>query len=195
MTYRETTTKLNGLRGQITAIRAEMRQLQQQIEPDEVADHVFHIENGQTSLSQLFGVHRQLVVIHNMGAGCAYCTMWADGYNGLYEHIADRAAFVLVSPDAPDKQRKFATSRGWRFPMVSDSKSEFAQAMGYAAPDGRPMPGISVFQMDGKRIQRVSDTGKGPYDDFCPAWHLFDLLPDGAAGWQPKLKYPAGHAA
>ena len=31
-----------------------------------------------------------LVVIHNMGASCAYCTLWGDGFNGVYEHLANK---------------------------------------------------------------------------------------------------------
>lgn len=195
MRYQETTKKLATMRNQITELRAEMRKIQQEVEPEEVADHVFRTADGEVALSKLFGAKRQLFIIHNMGAGCAYCTMWADGYNGLYEHIADRAAFVVASPDKPEQQLKFATSRSWRFPMVSDTGSVFARSMGYTSAEGKPTPGISAFQKDGKRILRVSDTIEGPYDDFCAAWHMFDMLPDGAARWQPKLKYQREKAA
>src|SRR5213595_1729644 len=40
--------------------------------------------NSQDRLSELFGKHEDLILIHNMGAGCMYCTMWADGLNGLF---------------------------------------------------------------------------------------------------------------
>ena len=189
MTYRETTDQLNTLRGRIAEIRTEMRNLQREAEPEVVTDHALESGAGPVRLSQLFGKHRDLMIIHNMGRSCAYCTMWADGYNGLYDHIADRAAFVLVSPDAPDVQQRFAQSRGWRFPMLSDPASGFAGAMGYVGTNGRPQPGISVFQQQAGRIVRVSDVAKGPYDDFCSAWHLFDLLPQGADGWSPKFGY------
>lgn len=195
MKYRDGTKKLAAIRGKIAALRSEMRKTQAQLKPEVVADHVFRTDEGEVSLSELFGTKAQLFVIHNMGAGCSYCTLWADGYNGLYEHLADRAAFVVASPDAPAKQSKFATSRGWRFPMISDGGAAFACLMGYASEDGKPKPGISVFQKTGKRIVRVSDTAGGPYDDFCAAWHLFDMLPEGAKSWQPKLKYARETAA
>jgi peroxiredoxin len=38
---------------------------------------------------------------------------------GIYNHLADRAAVVVVSPDPPEVQQRFAQSRGWKFPMVS----------------------------------------------------------------------------
>ena len=40
-----------------------------------------------------------------MGRGCSYCTLWADGFNGLRHHFEDRAAFVVVSPDTPEQQK------------------------------------------------------------------------------------------
>ena len=189
MKYRVANEKISALRGQIGAIRAEMRDVQEQTEPERVEDHVFESGTGAVSLSALFGPKDDLVVIHNMGADCAYCTLWADGYNGLYPHIADRAAFVIASPDAPERQKQFAQSRGWRFPMVSDVSSAFAVRMGYAAPDGRCRPGISVFQRRADGLFRVTDTSSCPHDDFCAIWHLFDLLPGGASAWGPKLGY------
>jgi len=48
---------------------------------------------------------------------------------------------------------------------------------------------VSVFRKSGQRICRVSDTGFQPGDDFCAIWHFFDLLPEGANGWQPQYKY------
>lgn len=194
MKYTAANARLKELRSQVMALRAEMRKTQSEIEGEPVADHVLLTGEGEVRLSQLFGAKKQLIVIHNMGTTCAYCTMWADGYNGIYDHLADRAAFLVVSPDAPAQQRQFAQSRGWRFPMASDPGMKFAAAMGYVG-EGRPQPGISVFERAGAGIVRVSDTTEGPYDDFCAAWHLFDLIPEGAAGWQPKFKYLAGTRA
>ena len=139
-------------------------------------------------LSELFGDKDTLFVIHNMGSGCPYCTLWADGFNGVFDHLRNRAAFVVSSPDAPDKQRKFASGRGWRFPIVSHQGTTFAADMGYMA-EGRPAPGVSVFKRKGDKIVRVADTSFGPGDDFAGIWHLFDLLPEGVDGWSPRFSY------
>jgi predicted dithiol-disulfide oxidoreductase (DUF899 family) len=128
-------------------------------------------------------------VIHNMGSSCAYCTLWADGFNGIYDHIASRAAFVISSPDRPEVQQKFAASRNWRFPMVSHSETSFAADMGYRAGGGGWLPGVTTFRKDGARILRISDRSCSPGDDFCVLWHLFDLLPEGAADWVPRYRY------
>jgi predicted dithiol-disulfide oxidoreductase (DUF899 family) len=112
--------------------------------------------------------------------------LWHYLFEGPF---ADRAAFVIASPDPPDVQRSFAESRSWRFPMVSHQGSSFAADMGYRSASGGWLPGVSVFRRDGDCIVRVADTGFEPADDFCALWHLFDLLPEGAADWQPKFAY------
>ena len=188
--YAQTRGELAGMRAQITEIRDRMRKLQRAITPQPVTDYRFSTVDGERTLASLFGDKNDLVVIHNMGKSCSYCTLWADGYNGLYPHLANRAAFVLTSPDAPEVQQAFAASRGWRFPMVSHQGTSFAADMGYKTPNGGWNPGVSAFQRNGKSIVRVSDTVLGPYDDFCAAWHLFDLFPEGSNNWAPKFQYP-----
>ena len=189
MTYRDTTGQLAGYRKQIDALRVKMRELQANVEPEEVADYALTGRDGPVKLSELFGDKDTLIVIHNMGKTCPACTMWADGYNGLLPHLQSRAAFVITSPDDPETQAAFAASRGWRFRMVSHRGSDFAAAMGYRSEQGGWLPGISVFQRDGDRIVRVSDQRLGPGDDFCSVYHFLDMIPEGAAGWRPKFAY------
>jgi predicted dithiol-disulfide oxidoreductase (DUF899 family) len=189
MTYRDTAEQLASWREQIAELRKKMREAQASVEPESVREYEFATKEGPKRLSQLFAGKRDLFVIHNMGRSCPSCTLWADGFNGIYPHIADRAAFVIASPDSPDVQQSFAASRGWRFPMVSHQGSSFAADMGYRSTNGGWLPGVSVFRFDGDRIVRVADTGFEPSDDFCALWHLFDLLPEGAAGWEPKFGY------
>lgn len=191
MKYSEGTRRLGEYRRRIVALREKMRRVQKGLEPQPVEDYTFASVRGEVRLSQLFGVKKELFVIHNMGSSCPYCTLWADGYNGLYEHLASRAAFVIASPDPPDIQRRFARSRGWRFPMVSHRGTTFAEDMGYRSQTGRWLPGLSVFRRERDRILRLSDAGSEPGDDFCALWHVLDLLPEGPAGWQPKFRYVA----
>jgi len=189
MSYRSTAKKLESYRRQIAGLREKMRALQAAVEPEPVQDYEFATPDGTVWLSRLFGRKDDLIVIHNMGSSCPYCTLLADGFNGLYDHLANRAAFALSSPDTPAVQTRFAESRGWRFPMVSHKGTSFAADMGYRSQDGGWLPGISVFRREPTRILRVSDTGFCPGDNFCALWHIFDLLPDGAEGWQPKYCY------
>ncbi|MBU6419996.1 MAG: DUF899 family protein [Proteobacteria bacterium] len=188
MAYRDTVVQLNEYRAQITGLRGQMRALQSGIEPETVPDYAFMGQGGAVRLSELFGDKQDLFVIHNMGRGCVYCTMWADGFNGVLPHLENRAAFAVSSPDAPEVQKEFADSRGWRFKMISHQNTDFAADMGYKTERGF-MPGVSVFRKDGGQIMRVSDTGLGPDDDFCAVWHFLDMLPAGADGWRPRYAY------
>jgi predicted dithiol-disulfide oxidoreductase (DUF899 family) len=188
MKYRDSVVRLNDYRRQIAAIRSEMRALQAAIEPEEVENYRFETTDGPLSLSGLFDDKPDLFVIHNMGRACVYCTLWADGFNGVLPHLENRAAFVVTSPDDPATQREFAASRGWRFRMASHAGNSFAADMGYRTAE-RFLPGVSVFRKEAERILRVSDTQLGPDDDFCAVWHFFDLLPAGPDGWRPRYAY------
>jgi predicted dithiol-disulfide oxidoreductase (DUF899 family) len=179
MKYVDVNAKLADYRQQIATIRERMRETLAAVEPQEVKDYELAGRDGPVRLSQLFGEHEDLILIHNMGVSCSYCTLWADGYNGIHQHVVQRAGFAVSSPDAPGVQRRFAESRGWRFPMVSHAGSTFAADMGYVSTKGGWMPGVSVFRRDGDTLLRVSDTGFSPGDDFCTLWHFFDLLPGG----------------
>jgi predicted dithiol-disulfide oxidoreductase (DUF899 family) len=151
-------------------------------------------------LSELFGTKDDLIVVHNMGASCAYCTTWADGFNGVVKHLEDRAAFVVVSPDPPERQAEFAASRGWRFRMVSCAGTTFAADMGYAQEkDGKTwyMPGYSTFRRDPDgSIRRVGRDFFGPGDRYLSIFHMFEMLEGGTGDWYARHSYekaePAG---
>jgi predicted dithiol-disulfide oxidoreductase (DUF899 family) len=189
MNYRDSARAIAAYRQQIAEIRREMQAIQQAVEPEAVADYAFATISGTTRLSDLFGGERDLIVIHNMGKSCPNCTLWADGFNGIHDHLASRAAFVVCSPDTPDVQRAFAVSRGWRFPMVSHHETTFAADMGYRGSKGGWLPGVSVFRREADRIERVADTQFQPNDDFCAMWHFLDLLPGGQGDWKPRFAY------
>jgi predicted dithiol-disulfide oxidoreductase (DUF899 family) len=189
MTDPQLAARIATLRARLTEVRGELRAALAEAAALEVEDYVFATTAGPVALSALFAGKRDLFVIHNMGVACLNCTLWADGFNGLYPHLADRAGFVLTSPDPPARQQAFAASRGWRFPMVSHAGTSFAADMGFVGTEGGWRPGVSVFRMDAGRIRRVAATPFAPRDDFCALWHFLDLLPDGPAGWQPKLSY------
>jgi predicted dithiol-disulfide oxidoreductase (DUF899 family) len=190
MKDRETAAKLAVYRSRIAELRRELRAVRAAAEPEEVIDYVFATPGEPVRLSALFGAKHDLILIHNMGSACPYCTLWADGFNGIYHHLVERAAFVVSSPDPPQLQRAFAEERGWRFAMVSHAGTTFAADMGYRSETGRWLPGLSAFRKEGGRILRVSDAPADVGDDFCALWHIFDLLPGGYEGFRPKIRYP-----
>jgi predicted dithiol-disulfide oxidoreductase (DUF899 family) len=158
--------------------------------PEEVEDYALRGPGDRTvKLSELFGNHDELIVVHNMGKQCPYCTMWADGFNGVLHHLEDRAGFVVVSPDDPETQREFASSRNWKFKLFSAAGSSFIKDMGFESDKGEYWPGFSTFFKKEGSILRAAKDSFGPRDEYCSVWHLFDLLPRGAGVWQPKFKY------
>jgi predicted dithiol-disulfide oxidoreductase (DUF899 family) len=191
MKYTEVSGKLADYRRQINDIREKMRNTLATVEPQPVKDYAFATSEGSVRLSELFGDHEDLILIHNMGASCPACTLWADGYNGIHQYVVRRAGFAVSSPDRPAVQKRFAEARGWRFPMVSHADSSFAADMGYVSTNGGWLPGVSVFRRNGEGIVRVSDTGFSPGDDYCTLWHFFDLLPGGIGDWPAVARTPS----
>jgi predicted dithiol-disulfide oxidoreductase (DUF899 family) len=187
----KTDRAIDDLEYQLQDIKQKVAELRRQRPPEAVRDYQLLDSAGtRTPLSSLFGDHRSLILVHNMGRNCSYCTMWADGFSGLLPHLASRAAFVLTSPDTPQAQKEFAQTRGWTFPMYSAAGTSFIADMGFDDEKDGLMPGVSVFTKEGDDVlYRVGRVEFGPGDNFCAVWHFFDLLPEGIDGWQPRLSY------
>ncbi len=181
--------KIDDLEEKLINQHQELVNLKKQLPREDVADYELMGLNGAVKLSALFGDKKDLIIIHNMGSSCPYCTLWADGFNGVLNHIKDRAACALVSPDSPDLQNNFAESRGWKFDVYTGEGSSFIQDMGYQEGEDF-QPGVSTFykENDGS-IYRVAKAPFGPFDPFCGVWHLFTLLADGVNDWGPQYKY------
>ena len=183
--------QVEALEKEILQKKQQLAELRHQLEPEPIRDYPFKDWNGKTVLlSDLFGAKDEMILVHNMGKRCPYCTMWADGFNGLRHHLSDRAAFLVVSPDEPEIQKAFAQGRDWRFPMVSCAETTFAKDLKFMDDKGAYWPGVSALYKspDGK-IFRSAYTFFGPSDDFCSTWHFFDLLKNRANDWHPQYEY------
>ena len=184
------TDEIHDVENQILNLREKLAQLRAKLE-EKVEDYELEEWNGPTVLSELFQEKQDLLVIHNMGAGCRFCTLWADGLNGLYDHLSNRAAVALVTPDEIDSAMQFAEGRHWRFHIVSDPNRTFSERMGYWNPvEKSAYPGVSAFRkLEDGTIIRTGTASFGEHDDFCAIWHLFGLLKDGVNGWEPQYHY------
>lgn len=176
---------------QLQALRQKMQGLQRQLAGKTVSDYTLaDLEGNPVQLSELFGDKKDLIVIHNMGRNCPYCTLWADGFNGIRHHLEDRASLVLVSADDSSTAADFAKSRGWSFRVLSSNGGPFSKDMLMESDKGAPWPGISTFCLeDDTNIRRISYAYFGPGDDFCSLWHIFAMLKNGTDGWEPKVAY------
>lgn len=167
--------------GQLAALR--------RAEPEvEVADYPFRTLEGETSLSGLFSGRPRLLAIHNMGQGCRYCTLWADGINGILEHLEDVMAVALVSKDPPEVQRRIALDRGWRFRMASHGGGAYMVEQCALGEHGN-FPGAAVYERRDGKILRRGRTAFGPGDLYSPLWHFLALAGLGAEDWTPQFHY------
>jgi predicted dithiol-disulfide oxidoreductase (DUF899 family) len=185
------TEELKKLEAEMSVLRERVNEARRHAGAMKVQDYTLKTtDGGQVKLSELFGGKKDLILIHNMGKKCPYCTLWADGFVGFTAHANNRAAFVLCSADDPATAKEFAASRGWPYRVVSGHGSTFTHDMGYEPKPGEFWPGVSTFHRaaDGT-ISRVATAPFGPGDSFCPIWHMFDMLKDGPASWEPKYTY------
>ncbi|NIA71896.1 DUF899 family protein [Pelagibius litoralis] len=157
----------------------------------------------ETRLSALFAPGKDsLILIHFMfGVAaenpCPMCTMWADGYDAVAEHVSQHANLVLVAKAEIGKLRAFASARGWnRLRLLSAQDNSFNADFGMEDDFGQ-WPGVSVFRKgaDGRVYHFYTcsapigpDYARG-IDLFSPVWHLLDLLPEGRGDWFPSLRY------
>jgi predicted dithiol-disulfide oxidoreductase (DUF899 family) len=95
-------------------------------------EYGFEGPDGPSTLRELFGEHRQLVVRHFMfdpawDDGCPSCTAAADELApGLLEHVAARDTAVVTVARAPlAKIEDYKRRRGWSFPFLSSYGSDF----------------------------------------------------------------------
>ncbi len=181
--------EIEGLEKELMEKAGKLAELKKQLPREEIKDYTLTDRDGNpVKLSELFGDKDDLIVVHNMGENCPYCTLWADGFNGLVHHFEDRAGFVLVSPDSYEEQRKFADSRNWKFRMMSAKESRFTWDLGFQTEE-YIMPGFSTFRKEDSKIYRIGWSYFGPGDLFCSLWHMFGLLEGGAGDWEAKFEY------
>jgi len=166
------------------------------------ADYVFETQEGQVSLSGLFGPHSQLLVYHFMFGktwteGCPSCSFWADNYDGLDIHLAARDTALVAVSNAPlVRLLDYRDRMGWRFNWASTAGSSFSEDFGVTFPGktvkngqgynyttnafAEELPGISAFLKlkDGRIGHGYSTYGRG-LDIINSAYNLLDLTPLG----------------
>jgi len=180
--------KIQQLEKEIYELSLELGKLKKNSEGKEVRDYTFTDLNGQVRLSELFGVHNKLLLIHNMGQGCRYCTLWGDGINGMLAHLESAMSVVLVSKDSPQVQRQFANSRGWRFRLASHTGGEYIREQ-TVMNEAENMPGAVVYEKQGSKMFRKNAAVFGPGDLYCSTWHLLSLAGLGPDSWTPQFNY------
>ena len=180
--------KIATIERRIGELTAELNALRKARAGTPTPDYDLETLAGKTTLRDLFGERERLLVIHNMGQGCRYCTLWADGFNGLLPHLESALAVVLASKDPPETQRRFAASRGWRFRMVSHGGGAYIREQGVFG-EAENYPGAVLYERDGERILRKNACVFGPGDLYCAVWPLLGLAGLGSEDFTPQYRY------
>lgn len=173
---------------QLYELTARLNELRKSSSGKKVPNYTFTTQDGEVTLLELFGSNDRLLVIHNMGQGCRYCTLWADGFNGFLPHLESAMSVILVSRDDPDVQRRFANSRNWRFRLASHGGGDYIREQTVKEGESNT-PGAVVYHRDGSRITRKNAAEFGPGDLFCSMWNLLGLAGLGVADWTPQYSY------
>lgn len=176
------------LENEIAEKIARLNELRKQAPPRPVKNYSFQTLDGSVSLLDLFSNKTKLFAIHNMGQGCRYCTLWADGLNAFLPHLEGFFAVVLLSKDSPETQRTFANARGWRFRMASHGGGEYIREQS-VVPEMDNMPGIVCYERQGDEIVKLNSAVFGPGDLFCSLWHILSLGGMGEEDWTPQYSY------
>jgi predicted dithiol-disulfide oxidoreductase (DUF899 family) len=181
-------TEIIDLEQKIAELTQELNVLRKAAPGEAIPDYTFTTLTGDVSLLELFGDKDRLLMIHNMGQGCRYCTLWADGFNGLLPHLESVLSIVLVSKDAPEIQQRFANARAWRFRLASHGGGDYIREQ-TVMPDMNNMPGAVVYERDGNTIYRKNACVFGPGDLYCSMWSLLGLAGLSEQDWTPQYNY------
>lgn len=166
----------------------------------------YQFSNGTETadLLQLFNSKSQLIIYHFMfgvdwETGCKSCSYWADNFNGIDAHLAQRdIAFHVVSSAAIEKLLAFKTRMGWNFSWFSSLGSTFGEDFGVSFSAEHKskkqihynyrqqnwymdeLPGISVLVKDeADRIYHSYSTYSRGLDMLNGAYNFIDLTPKG----------------
>ncbi|KAH8669709.1 CalU12 protein [Tricladium varicosporioides] len=162
---------------------------------------------GPTTLAQLFGNHKQLIIYHFMlppspETACRGCSFLVDNLPSTLSHLNSRNTTLALVSRAPLPQiLAFKERMGWDFPWYSSYESDFNYDFGttldkdvrfpvqYNFVDVKEtrkgdMPGLSVFyrEGDGKSEEPIyhsySSYARG-LDRLLGTYTLLDMTPLG----------------
>ncbi len=180
--------QIQQLEMQIFELTQKLHALRKDQRAEPVPNYEFDTQTGKLSLLDLFAGKSKLLAIHNMGQGCRYCTLWADGINPFIPHLESALSVVLLSKDTPDVQRRFANSRNWRFRTASHGGGDYIKEQ-TVMQGADNMPGAVVYEREDDSIYRKSAGIFGPGDLYCSMWNILGLAGLGEAEWTPQFSY------
>ncbi len=168
-------------------------------------DYRFMGEDGETTLSALFGDHDTLAIYSYMfgperKAPCPMCTSFIGSFASKIADVRERVAIAFVARSPIERLVEAKRARGWTdVPVYSDGAGAFTRA--YVSAEDADVPGLTVFTRKDGIIRHfwsgeiggdMADPGQDPrgQPEMDPLWLLLDATPAGrGADWYPKLAY------
>lgn len=173
---------------------------------------------GEKTLFELFGEHRQLIVYHFMFGpdwekGCPGCTSYVDAIGDLSTLGERNTAMVLVSRAPLEKLLAYQKEKGWTIPWYSSGKTDFNFDFGVTFDPARgpatynykemevqkveEMPGLSVFFRLGDDVYHTYSTFQRGGEALTDTYRLLDVTPygrqedfeDSPEGWPQRPTY------
>jgi predicted dithiol-disulfide oxidoreductase (DUF899 family) len=174
--------------------------------------YTFSAAQGEVSLADLFGNHRQLFVKHFMMGPdqdwqCPGCTLEVAHVDGLLEYFGHHDMAYVAVARAPIEQIEAVRQKmGWKFHWVSSFNSDFnydfhvsfrpgqraTYNFGAFDPKGtEDLSGNSIFFKDdeGQIFHTYSAFGRGG-EQFLGIYGFFDVLPKGREENGPTHSLP-----
>ncbi len=182
-------------------------------------NYIFEGPDGKTTLVELFGTKRQLIIYHFMLApgweeGCVGCSHLADHFDGARRHFEQAdVSFVAVSRGTLPELEAFRKRMGWTFHWVSSYGADFNADYGVSFTPGQvatgdvgynygtsksvyeELPGISVFYRDAEgNIHHTYSAYSRGLDILVGSLRFLDLTPKGRCdGKEPEDSWLRHH--
>lgn len=129
-------------------------------------EYLFHTEQGEMTLKDLFRGRSQLMVYHFMfGAdfeqGCVSCSSIADGFDGIAPHLAGHDVMLWAVSKAPlERLLAYRERMDWSFPWASSHDSDFNRDFGVWFSEQE--------QREGRIVYNYSPDPAGPWREGKP---------------------------
>jgi predicted dithiol-disulfide oxidoreductase (DUF899 family) len=168
-----------------------------------VNDYAFFDGSQRVTLSELFAPGKPYLVMYHFmywdddQEFCPMCSMWVDAWNGIADHVAQRANIIAASNAPLQRVQSWKAERHWgRIRVLADADSSFARDSGAEDNEGNPIPTVLVFEKTREGVRHLETlhaefadgSGRG-IDQLCPTWHILDLLPSGRGDWNAGNAY------
>jgi len=174
--------------------------------------YTFDTPDGARTLPDLFDGRNQLLIYHFMMGpdwteGCPTCSFWADNFDGIDVHLADRdTTFLAVSRAPLAAIEAYRARMGWNFAWISSNGTDFNMDFHVSFPaddregaaytynyvpfggNAEELPGVSVFARgDGGEIFHTYSAYARGIDAVNGAYQLLDMTPNGRG--EDELEY------